>query len=554
MTEYSCLSISREEFRKIYNGLDILEHEELFYSRPQTEKELYFKYFPSKLWRLNNCYTIVDKYGTRINFTMNRAQHQVYADSLRHPRLVILKSRQQGISTFWLVSFFDDGCTKPDTSIGLMAQGQDEASTLLERTKILWDTFHPDYKKFLNIRVTVDNTKEFRLSNGSNIFIRTSFRSATLQRLHISEMGKIANKSPEKAKETKTGTLQAIAQGNTAVIESTAEGDNMFKDMWDNAVMYNDNLSLKDFKPIFLSWVNDPDCRVNQPQKITKTAAKYFEKLEKQGYSLDDEQKWFWVVQYRELGDKIYQEYPTTAAEAFMATKQGAYWADLYYEFVHELKREEKDLYDENLAVQLSVDLGMDDTNVLNVFQYYKHFRIIDEFADNGQRIKYYCDWIKDQPWFENLTHIILPHDAEVTELTSGKTRTEVFDLELNCDANGNYERESYERVREIYVTVLPRTKSLNEDIEGVRQIISDLRIDVRCEYLKYCLLNYQKEWDDKREVWKPKPLHNEASNGAAAIRYMNVGADKGAVWSKKKKGETVTEQIQRMSRGSFDV
>ena len=32
---------------------------------------------------------------------------------------------------------------------------------------------------------------------------------------------------------------------------------------------------------------------------------------------------------------------------------------------------------------------------------------------------------------------------------------------------------------------------------------------------------NYTKEWDDRRGVWKNKPLHNEYSHMADAIRYM---------------------------------
>lgn len=563
--EYSCLSITRDEFRQIYAGLSVLEYEDLFFSKPSSEEEMFLEYLPSKLWRLNNVYTIVDKYGTRIIFRMNRSQHKVYAASLRHPRLIVLKSRQQGISTLWLVSFFDDVVCNPDLSIGLMAQGLDESSTLLERTKILWDELGTDVKQFLSINMKTNNTKEFSLTNGSNIFVRTSFRSTTLQRLHISEMGKIANKNPEKAKETKTGTLQAIAQGNTVVIESTAEGDNMFKDMWDNSVMYTHSLSPKDFFPVFLSWLDDPDCVVTVQQPINEKQAEYFAKLEAEiGYKLTREQKNFWIVQYRELGEKIYQEYPSTDVEAFMATKEGAYWAKLYFEYVKTLNREVDDLYDKNLDVELSVDLGMDDTNVLLPFQCHTDgFRIISEFADNGQQIKYYTDWMKEQPWFDNLTKVILPHDAEVTDLTSGKTRAEVFDLELNYDANGIYSDDNYSQVRNIHIEVLERSKSLNDDIEQVRQIMNKLWIDKTAEYIKYCLLNYKKEWDERREKWRDKPLHDEASNGAAAVRYMVKGATRtntlrttnsGQVSKKKPIGSSVHQHSGRQSKSGFDV
>ena len=504
------LNITREQFRHIYADTRLLAYEDIFFTDPKDDADLKANYLTSKLWRLNNVYTIVNKHGKQIRFRMNLSQHKVYAASLRHSRLIILKSRQQGISTLWLVSFFDDACTVRNFSIGLMAQGQDEASTLLQRVKILWEEMPIVFKQYLNLAIATDNTKALSLTNGSSIFVRTSFRSTTLQRLHISEMGKIANKYPEKAKETKTGTLQAIAPGNTAVIESTAEGDNLFKEMWDNAVKYYGELSAKDFLPVFLSWVDDPDCVEKRQQTITDKQAKYFTEVEKElGFALTQEQKNFWIMQHRELGDTIYQEYPTTPIEAFMSNKEGAYYARLYLEWVKGHKREVPELYDKNLDVQVAVDLGMNDTNVLTVFQDYNDStRVFDEIYDSGQDIKYYCDQLKKKPYFPNIKHIILPHDADVKELTSGKTRKQVFEEELPG----------------IDITVLERT-SVSEGIEAVRQMIKRLWISPKCTYLTSCLFNYSKEYDEKRNRWRDKPNHDEFSNGADSLRYAAVGS-----------------------------
>jgi hypothetical protein len=227
-------AITEEEFFQLFPGK--YEVWELLNTKPRSKHELLTRYLPSKLWRMNNLYWIVDKYGDAIPFKMKRAQWIVYAASLMHARLIILKSRQQGISTLWLISFFDDTLTRFNFKSGLMAQERESAETLLERVKFLWDNLDAGVKQHLQVRISKNNSSEFSFSNNSTLYVRTSFRSATLQRLHISELGKIANKSPEKAKETKTGSLQAIKAGNTAVIESTAEGANMFKQMWDTAI------------------------------------------------------------------------------------------------------------------------------------------------------------------------------------------------------------------------------------------------------------------------------------------------------------------------------
>lgn len=530
------LSISREQFREIYKGLpNILSQEELFYNKPQNDIEVITTYLPSKLWRLNNIYKIVDKYGNRIRFRMNLSQHKVYAASLRHPRIIILKSRQQGISTLWLVSYFDDGITRKDFHIGLMAQGLDESSTLLDRTKILWEELDDNIKALLRIKLTSDNTKEFSFSNGSRIFIRTSFRSTTLQRLHVSEMGKIANKFPEKAKEVKTGTLQAVAPGNIAVIESTAEGDNLFKTDYDIAAEIPfDELTSRDFLAVFLSWIDDPDCIEERDQTISETHTRYFAKIEAElGIKLTKLQKNFWIAKWRELGGKIFQEYPSTAEEAFLATKDGSYYAHLWNEWVKKHNRVVENLYDPNLEVQAAVDLGMNDTNAITIFQTYysgnqEEIRFIDEIYDNGQKISYYTDIMKTKPWFDNLTHLILPPDSEVKELTSGKKRIEVFEEELPG----------------IDITQLEKI-GVNEGIEQVRQMLPNLWVDKKLEYIPKCIKGYHKEWDEKRERFRDKPEHDEFSNGADSVRYVATG---------RKRGGYKRQATRRRRPGGMDV
>lgn len=506
------LSITREQFREIYKGTSVVEYEDLFYDKPINEIDLKNNFLPSKLWRLNNCYTIVNKQGKRIKFVMNLSQHRVYAASLRHPRVIVLKSRQQGISTLWLVSFFDDALINKDFNIGLMAQGQDEASTLLERIKILWDSLAPEVKRFFKVHVITDNAKTFQLNNKSQIFVRTSFRSTTLQRLHVSEMGKIANATPKKAKETKSGSMQAVAPGNIIVIESTAEGDNMFKSDYETAeeTLFED-LTSRDFQAVFLSWIDDPDCVEEKDMEPNEKQQKYFEELELElGITLTKQQKNFWLAKWKELTELIYQEYPSTPKEAFMASKDGTYWASLYYEHVVKQKRLVKSLFDPNLPVQIAVDLGMNDTNVCTVYQYYnKEYRIIDEIYDHGQQISYYTDIFKTRPWFYKLERVDLPHDAEVKELTSGKTRKQVFQEELPG----------------VHIRVLDKF-SKREMIEMVRQMLKMLWIDEKCTYLTTCIKNYRKEWDERFERWRNTPYHGEESNGADSLQYMAVAVD----------------------------
>lgn len=484
---------------------------DIFLYPPRTQEEFETHYLPSKLWRLNNLYTIIDKKGDRVRFRMNYAQLLVYKFMLHHPRLLILKSRQQGISTFFLICFMDDAIFVPNLSIGMMAQGESEASTLLRRVKLAWGELSGSIKAMLKVALVKDNTKELGITNDSTIFIRTSFRSTTLQRLHISELGKIANENPKRAEETITGTLQAIQPGNPVAIESTAEGDNKFKEMWDTAVeqLSLGTLAPNDFYPLFLSWLDDPDCVAFVDQEASIEQERYFTELEKlTGRKLTQEQRNFWITKYRELGESIKQEYPATAEEAFSKVKDGTYYLRLYNEFLVIRKQIRSGLHDPMLPVHTVLDLGIDknDQFVMLFFQVFAgEARVIHEYYNTGEGLAFYVEYIREtsieRGW--KLGTMVCPHDINVTELGSGKTRKARLQ-ELG--------------VEDIYV--VPKYGIL-DGIEGVRKLFPKLYVEAECTYLLECLRNYSKEWDESHKIWKPKPLHNKYSHGADALRYI---------------------------------
>lgn len=504
------LAITKEQLDEFYPMMKFYSY--IFYEDFKTDKQFIEEYLSSKLWRLNNLYSIVDKNGDIIPFIMRWAQHRVYAASLEHPRLIILKSRQQGISTLWLISMFDDAIFGDNFNVGLMAQGADEAQTLLERVKFTWENLDVSIKNHLRIANDKDNAKAFSFTNNSSIFIRTSFRSATLQRLHISELGKIANRSPEKAKETNTGTLQTIGAGNTVIIESTAEGDNMFKKKWDKAYTHQGPLAPKDFKAVFLSWLDDPDCVSNVDEYFSKEVEQYFENLENHlGRRITKQQRNFWVMQKRELDDSgkdadIYQEYPAMPEEAFAGKREGAYYIKQYHTHIRGHKRVIPNLYDKNLVVDVVMDLGMNDDFVLGFWQFDGKFeRLVAEYKNSGEGLDHYVDymfkWAKDND--AKIDWTICPHDIKVRDLSAegGITRKQIL-RQLG--------------VRKIAVVDKAR---INAGIAAVRQMIPVMYIDASCEYSNGCLQNYSKEWDDKVLVWKDKPLHDEWSHGADMIR-----------------------------------
>ena len=501
--------VSKEEFYNIFKALSKSEVHKLWWlltTKPCNMKDLVKNYLPSKLWRLNNMYYITDKWSNRIKFRMNRAQFIVYSKLLIHPRLIILKSRQQGISTLFLIHFFDSAITRKDRNCGLMAQDAPAASALLERTRNALNDLHPNYKNIFGVGLTRDNTGQLTFKNRSNLYIKTSFRSATLQMLHISELGKIAKTDPQKAKETITGSLQALAPGNIGVIESTAEGKNMFFDFWTKAVAgYEEGkpLASKEFMPVFLPWTNDPDCIESTEMPENEAAADYFKNLsEVSGTTLSLPQKNFWIMQHKELDESIHQEYPATPEEAFKAPKDGTYWAGSFQKDIINKGHIKEDLFEPNLDLYVALDLGTAYTS-LGMFQFFNgQLRIVDEYWNVNKTMDHYAEYIKKYP---HKLKIILPHDAIVKDYSAPQDMNRQQLLRHNHGLN---------------TVILPKA-SVAAGIQGVRDWFPDLYIDRKCKYLIDCFTNYSKKWDERNQMWLDEPTKSEFNHGADTIRYI---------------------------------
>ena len=60
------------------------------------------------------------------------------------------------------------------------------------------------------------------------------------------------------------------------------------------------------------------------------------------------------------------------------------------------------------------------------------------------------------------------------------------------------------------------------EGIENVWTHFNKFWIDeTKCRSLINAIENYRREWDDVKQIYSNKPLHNWSSNGCDALRYM---------------------------------
>lgn len=274
-----------------------------------------------KSWRMEKLYYITDKRGQRILFKPNKQQKKFREQ--KHNRNINLKVRQIGFTTEACIDALDDCLFTPNFHAGIIAHNLDDAEKIFtNKVKYAFDSLPDILKKALT--PSNDRAGELRFPNGSSISVSTSFRGGTLQKLHVSEFGKICAKFPEKAREIVTGAFNAVPLDGEINIESTAEGmDGYFFDMCERAQLQDPNaLTPMDFKFHFFPWFDAEEYKLN-PLGITISDEldTYFKRLSSEyGIKLTDSQKAWYQKKYDEQGEDMHREYPSYPEEAFMSS------------------------------------------------------------------------------------------------------------------------------------------------------------------------------------------------------------------------------------------
>ncbi len=154
-----------------------------------------------KWWRLDNLYKIENEKGELVTFKLRPAQRLLF--EVMHWLNIILKARQLGFSTAIDIYLLDEALFNKSLKCGIIAQDQQAAGEIF-RTKIEipFDNL-PDWLKSrfpIKSRRSGATGGHILFEHGSSIQVATSFRSGTVQRLHVSEHGKICAKYPAKAR------------------------------------------------------------------------------------------------------------------------------------------------------------------------------------------------------------------------------------------------------------------------------------------------------------------------------------------------------------------
>lgn len=463
------------------------------------------KHLSNPLWRLNNLYTIIDKEGVQRIFKFNYAQLDLYKNMWN--RNIILKARQLGISTFVCLLFLDICLFKPNVAAGIIAHTREDAEHMFKRIKFAYDQL-PDCIK-AHRTATVDSSRELVFNNHSSLRVGTSMRGSTLQYLHVSEFGKICAHFPDKAREIVTGSLNTLGSRGHVFIESTAEGKEGYfydfcKDSEANHISKKE-LTQLDYRFHFFPWFKCPDYLLSDSITLPDEIQDYFNKLEDQGIDLTPAQKTWYFKNLQIQKDDMKREYPSTPEESFESAIDGSFYA----KWIREARAEGRlgnVPHDKQSRVSVAFDPGYLDSCALVFWQCIgNEIHVIDYYENSGEGLAHYIGIIKSKPYIYE--HYFGPHDIESHQFSTGLSTKEVgLSLGIN------------------FITLQTLKLRLEDGIEAVRGLFPRFWIDEqKCSRLIRCIENYRKEFDVNHGIYKSKPVHDEFSHGADALRYACI-------------------------------
>ena len=491
------------------------------------------------MWRLcdSGMYKIIVKDSEKsvLPFIANEAQ-RLFIRRM-HYRNITLKARQLGMTTLICLMWLDYALFNRNARCGIVAQDDTAATAFFrDKVKFAYDNLDPALKQMFPLQL--DSANELRFAhNNSSIRVATSFASATLHRLLISEYAKICVKYPEKANEVVIGTIPTVPENGVIVIESTGEGAE--GDYFDRIQLAHRmrqegrKLSPKDFAFHFFPWYIDPEYVTDPIQvPITPEVSAYLNgKSEELGVTFTPSQRaWYATTlasSFKGVWELMWSQYPTTPDEPFFVSNEGNYYR-------REMAAARKGKRICNIpAIDVPVntfwDIGNSDGCAVWFHQQVgMEDRFIGYYEAHGEKLGVYVRALQDRGYIFN-KHF-LPHDAGHKRLSD--TNRSVKEMLEDLMPGQTFE-------------LVPKVTDLNTGILIVKGEFPSAYFDeAGCREGIARLDNYKKRRNLRDNTWHDEP---DKSNGCSE------GADAFRQWAQAKaRGDVTVKGAMRQTRTAY--
>tara|TARA_Y100000590_G_scaffold347465_1_gene398070 strand:- start:19979 stop:21256 length:1278 start_codon:yes stop_codon:yes gene_type:complete len=199
-----------------------------------------------------------------------------------------------------------------------------------------------------------------------------------------------------------------------------------------------------------------------------------------------------------QMGDAKYkQEFECD----WIANIEGAVYGEII-KSLEEKKQITRIAYDPALMVHTAWDLGVDDSTAIVFYQLLgNQILIIDYYENNREGLPHYVQVVKDKDYVYG--EHFAPHDIEVTEFSTGKTRREVA-YQLG-----------------IRFKILPKI-NLEDGIHSLKMVLPKCWFDgENTKPLVDALRHHHRKYNEKMKMFSNKPVKDWSSHAADAARYM---------------------------------
>ena len=190
--------------------------------------------------------------------------------------------------------------------------------------------------------------------------------------------------------------------------------------------------------------------------------------------------------------------------------------------------------FDRSVPVVTAWDLGMNDSTSIIFAQFIgSEIRVIDFYENSQMPLDHYVQVLQDKAHENGYVYgtTILPHDAKVRELGSGKSRIEILQGLGIMDG-----------------VVCPQLR-VDDGIAAVRLAFSRCYFDEsKTRRLLKCMRHYHAEWVEHARTFRPRPQHDWSSHAADAFRYLITGYRDLTSWAGPVSGSLRGTSIKRNS------
>jgi hypothetical protein len=161
--------------------------------------------------------------------------------------------------------------------------------------------------------------------------------------------------------------------------------------------------------------------------------------------------------------------------------------------------------YDPSAKVDTWWDLGVGDSTAVWFTQTIgRAIHVIDFYEARGEGLPHYCKILTSKGYLYGDHNA--PHDIEVRELGSGKSRREIaWDLGLNF-------------------RVVPKLP-VEDGIHAAQMLLPRIWFDrEKCKHGLESLRQYHRAYNERTRSFRASPVHDWSSHAADAFRYLAVG------------------------------